>query len=43
MVFEKGMFRRINRPKGEEVTRGWRKLHNVEFHNWCSSADIRIV
>jgi hypothetical protein len=28
---------RIFRPKREEVTGGWRKLHNEELHNLYSS------
>jgi hypothetical protein len=30
--FEKRLLRRKLRPKREEVTGGWRKLHNVEPH-----------
>jgi hypothetical protein len=32
-VFEKRVLRRIFGPKRDEVTRGWRKLHNEELHN----------
>jgi hypothetical protein len=32
-VFENRMFRRIFGPKRDEVTGGWRKLHNEELHN----------
>jgi hypothetical protein len=28
--------RRIFEPKRDEVTRGWRKLHNEKLHNWYS-------
>jgi hypothetical protein len=36
--------RRIFRPKGDEVTGGWRKLHNEELHNLYSSPSIiRII
>jgi hypothetical protein len=39
-VFEKRMLRRIFGPKRDEVTGGWRKLHNEELHNWYSSPSI---
>jgi hypothetical protein len=32
-VFENRVLRRIFRPKRDEVTGGWRKLHNVELYN----------
>jgi hypothetical protein len=32
-VFENNMLRRIFGPKRDEVTGGWRKLHNEELHN----------
>jgi hypothetical protein len=32
--------RRIFGPKRDEVTGGWRKLHNEEFHNLYSSPSI---
>jgi hypothetical protein len=31
-VFENRLLRRIFRSKRDEVTGGWRKLHNEEFH-----------
>jgi hypothetical protein len=31
MVFGNGVLRRIFGPKREEVTGGWRKLHNEEL------------
>jgi hypothetical protein len=31
--FENRVLRRIFRPKTDEVTGGWRKLHNVELRN----------
>jgi hypothetical protein len=34
------MLSRICSPKKEEVTGGWRKLHNEELHNLYSSASI---
>jgi hypothetical protein len=36
-VFEKRVLRRIFGPKREEVSGGWRKLHNEEPHNLYSS------
>jgi hypothetical protein len=36
-VLEKRVLRRIFGPKREEVTGGWRKLHNEELHNLYSS------
>jgi hypothetical protein len=43
-VFENRVLRRIFRPKSDEVTRGWSKLHNEELHNLCSSPSIiRII
>jgi hypothetical protein len=36
-VFEDRVLRRIFGPKREEVTGGWRKLHNEELHNLYSS------
>jgi hypothetical protein len=32
-MFEERVLRRIFGPKGDEVTGGWRKLHNEELHN----------
>jgi hypothetical protein len=37
MVFENRVLRRIIGPKRDEVTRGWRKLHNEELYNLYSS------
>jgi hypothetical protein len=34
------LLRRIFGPKKDEVTGGWRKLHNVELHNFDSSSSI---
>jgi hypothetical protein len=39
-VFEKRVQRRIFEPKRDEVTGGWRKLHNEELHNLYSSPNI---
>jgi hypothetical protein len=43
-VFENKVLRRIFGPKRDEVTGEWRKLHNVELHDLCSSPSIiRII
>jgi hypothetical protein len=43
-VFENRVLRRIFGPKRDEVTGGWRKLHNEELHNlYYSSSIIRII
>jgi hypothetical protein len=43
-VFENRVMRRIVGPKRNEVTGGWRKLHNEELHNLYSSPSIiRII
>jgi hypothetical protein len=39
-VFEYRVLRRIVELKGNEVTGGWRKLHNEELHNLSSSPNI---
>jgi hypothetical protein len=39
-VFENRVLRRIFGPKSDEVTGGWRKLHNEELHNLYSSSSI---
>jgi hypothetical protein len=39
-VFENRLLRRIFGPKRDEVTGGWRKLHNEELHNLYSSQSI---
>jgi hypothetical protein len=39
-MFENKLLRRIFEPKKEEVTGGWRKLHNEELHNLYTSPDI---
>jgi hypothetical protein len=36
-VFENRVLKRIFGPKRDEVTGGWRKLHNEELHNLYSS------
>jgi hypothetical protein len=42
-VFENRVLRRIFGPKRDEVTGGWRKLHNEELHGLYSSTSIVTV
>jgi hypothetical protein len=43
-VFENRVLRRIFGPKRDEVTGGWRKLHNEELHGLYSSPDtVRVI
>jgi hypothetical protein len=43
-VFENKVLRRIFGPKRDEVTEGWRKLHNEELHDLCSlPSTIRMI
>jgi hypothetical protein len=43
-VFENRMLWRIFVPKMDEVTGGWRKLHNEELHRlYSSSSIIRVI
>jgi hypothetical protein len=43
-LFEKRVLRRMFGPRRDEVTGGWRKLHNEELHNLYSSQSIiRII
>jgi hypothetical protein len=43
-VFENRVLRRIFGPERDEVTGGWRKLHNEERHNlYPSPSIIRII
>jgi hypothetical protein len=43
-VFENKVLRRIFRPKRDEATGGWRKLHNEELRDLYSSPSIiRII
>jgi hypothetical protein len=39
-VFENRVLRRVLRPKGDEVTEEWRKLHNEEVNDLHSSPHI---
>jgi hypothetical protein len=38
--FENRALRRIFGPKRDEEAGGWRKLHNEELHNLCSSPNV---
>jgi hypothetical protein len=42
-AFENRVLRRILGPKRDEVTGGWKKLHNEEIHNFYSSQSIIIM
>jgi hypothetical protein len=43
-VFENKALKRIFRPKSDEVTGGWREVHNEELHRLYSSPSmIRMV
>jgi hypothetical protein len=43
-VFENKVLRRIFAPERDEVTGGWRKLHNEELHHLYSSPSvIRVI
>ena len=42
-VFENMVFRRIFRPRRDEVTGGWRRLHNEELNDLYSSPNIARV
>jgi hypothetical protein len=39
-VFENRVLGKIFGPKREEVTGGWRRLHNEELHNLYASPNI---
>jgi hypothetical protein len=39
-TFENRVLRKIFGPKGDEVSGGWRKLHNEQLHNLYSSPSI---
>jgi hypothetical protein len=39
-VLENRVLRRIFAPKRDGVTRNWRKLHNEELNNLCSTPNI---
>ena len=40
-VFDNRMLRRVFESKRDEVIREWRRLHNEELYDLCSSADIK--
>jgi hypothetical protein len=42
-VFENRVLRRIFGPKDDEVTGGWRKMHNEELDRFYSSPSIVTV
>jgi hypothetical protein len=39
-VFENRVLRKVFGPKREEVTGGWRRLHNEELHELYASSNI---
>jgi hypothetical protein len=39
-MFDNRVLRRIYGPKRDEVTEGWRQLHNEDLHNLYSSPRI---
>ena len=43
-MFENRVLRRIFGPKRDEVTEGWRKLHNEELNDlYCSPNIVRMI
>jgi len=42
-VFENGVLRRILRPKRDEITGEWRKLHNEELNDLYFSPNFVLV
>jgi hypothetical protein len=36
-MFENGLMKKMYRPKGNEVTGDWRRLHNEELHDLYST------
>jgi hypothetical protein len=42
-VFENRVLRRIFKPRMDEVTGDWRKLHNEELHNLYSSPKSKVL
>jgi hypothetical protein len=43
MICENRVLREILEPKRNEVTGGWRILHNEQLHNLNSSPNIRVI
>jgi hypothetical protein len=39
-LFQNRMLRRIFGPKRDELTRGWKKLHNEDLNNLYSAPNI---
>jgi hypothetical protein len=39
-VFDNRALRKVFGPKNDEVTRGWRKLHNEDFYDLYSCKNI---
>jgi hypothetical protein len=43
-VFENKVLRRIFGPRRDEVTGGWRRLHNEEINvSYCSPNIVRVI
>jgi len=43
-AFEDRLLRKIFGPKGDQVTGGWRKLHNEELNDpYCSPNIVRVI
>jgi hypothetical protein len=42
-VFENRMLRKVSGPKRDEVIWKWKKLHNEELYDLCSSPNISRV
>jgi hypothetical protein len=42
-VFESKVLRRIFEPKRDDMTGGWRQLHNEVLHNLYSSPNSRVI
>ena len=42
-MFANAVLRKIFKPKKEEVTGDWRKLHNQKLHDLNSSANVTAV
>jgi hypothetical protein len=42
-VFQNRVLKRIFGPKMEEMVGGWRRLHNEELQNLCTSPNISVT